>query len=564
MDDKLKNTRYIFNTVMLLLILVGLTITLTSTRKSNLAANLRMNSFEINNFDAVWVVKKSGTLKLAKTSLPLCFASKKQSHPILLSKKLPILNSDTYLAIKLKGGDISAAVDGKLIYDFEQTDDSLFDGVSINSWHLIPIDMRASQKTVFITIKNPIVSINRAILGDKNDVYLRILKENLYNIAACIITFIAGLILMFLYKTYPRPDDTRRSTFNLGALAVVASIWQLFVVGLFQFFIGNRVAFGALENVMMFATTVLGIKFIVSFVNKNAKCEDTFLSVFYILFAPQMILLIIGVMSICSLQFYYAVMFVLSLVFSSIHHVRLSKADNIKPSSIHIIIIFCFTAMIFLEIYNYLVNAELDYILINICLCAMCFFMGKSYIIHIYSEMSEAAISESYRKLSITDSMTGLLNKNDFLIYTDNFSNIGLSPRSFCIVIDMNDLKYINDTYGHTEGDRAIKILADAIKNAYDGSNFRKFRVGGDEFMIIARSNSNEIENATIKLRDTLREKSKGLAYVVSASVGYENFDRMKDLDIKDTIKRADQKMYAEKRSVKKGINRKLPEYSVN
>ena len=88
--------------------------------------------------------------------------------------------------------------------------------------------------------------------------------------------------------------------------------------------------------------------------------------------------------------------------------------------------------------------------------------------------------------LSITDGLTGMLNRRGF----DNKSReaiAGFHERiTVCtLVIDMDGLKRINDEYGHSEGDRAIKALADMIIRCCDSGEIAG-RVGGDEFYIFA------------------------------------------------------------------------------
>lgn len=88
--------------------------------------------------------------------------------------------------------------------------------------------------------------------------------------------------------------------------------------------------------------------------------------------------------------------------------------------------------------------------------------------------------------LSITDGLTGMLNRRGF----DDRSRNALAelnePTMVCtMVIDMDGLKRINDQFGHHEGDRAIRALADLIKRCCDSGEIAG-RVGGDEFYVFA------------------------------------------------------------------------------
>ena len=89
------------------------------------------------------------------------------------------------------------------------------------------------------------------------------------------------------------------------------------------------------------------------------------------------------------------------------------------------------------------------------------------------------------------DPLTGLNNRNQLLRFFAQESNLAKDDkRTFVIMLDINDFKLINDTFGHSEGDRALTILAKSLKNAANSHNPSSFlcRYGGDEFIAIIKS----------------------------------------------------------------------------
>lgn len=96
-------------------------------------------------------------------------------------------------------------------------------------------------------------------------------------------------------------------------------------------------------------------------------------------------------------------------------------------------------------------------------------------------------------KMYVTDAMTGLKNRHGF--DEESVKMFAVSQRErrrlAIIGIDMDGLKSINDTFGHAEGDCAIKALAEAIKFACDGDE-QGYRVGGDEFQVLAMNYSDD------------------------------------------------------------------------
>lgn len=150
------------------------------------------------------------------------------------------------------------------------------------------------------------------------------------------------------------------------------------------------------------------------------------------------------------------------------------------------------------------------------------------------------------------DPLTGLNNRKQL---THTFNNLSKShedqDKIRLYLIDVNHFKQINDTYGHLQGDNALKIIAEALKTACKGANRGTViaRYGGDEFVILVSENNND---ETIDLKERIKEKLKELSekksvpFELTVSVGSacsDNGDSLKDLILK-----ADKAMYMEKK----------------
>ena len=121
------------------------------------------------------------------------------------------------------------------------------------------------------------------------------------------------------------------------------------------------------------------------------------------------------------------------------------------------------------------------------------------------------------------------------------------------IMIDLNFLKKLNDTYGHERGDFALETLAGYIRDVFKGCE--NYRIGGDEFAVLAlKDKVNELSALTEKFKQTLIDKEGGQPWEsISAAIGYAIYDKQKDRSFDDVYKRADAAMYAEKTRMKGG-----------
>jgi len=153
--------------------------------------------------------------------------------------------------------------------------------------------------------------------------------------------------------------------------------------------------------------------------------------------------------------------------------------------------------------------------------------------------------------LALTDELTGLYNRRGFMALAERQLKIGhRSGRGMLLfVMDVDHLKQINDTFGHFEGDRALKRAAEALEETFRNSDVLA-RLGGDEFAVLAVEASGRSE-ATIKTR--LFESLKAISaepsrYEISLSVGLARFDPYSRTSIGELLAKADQSMYEQKR----------------
>lgn len=140
-----------------------------------------------------------------------------------------------------------------------------------------------------------------------------------------------------------------------------------------------------------------------------------------------------------------------------------------------------------------------------------------------------------YYMNSSKDFLTGILNRQSFI----NDLNNNKKRMAALISMDLNGLKNINDTQGHTAGDKAL-IAAARSFSSVKGYNIKVYRVGGDEFNAIVYNANEEDVN---KIIDRMKRNIILAGY--SASIGYVMNDEKYTVD--DLINISDQKMYEKK-----------------
>ena len=173
-----------------------------------------------------------------------------------------------------------------------------------------------------------------------------------------------------------------------------------------------------------------------------------------------------------------------------------------------------------------------------------------SYFIYLYDVVMDKTEKEMLKQLAFRDSLTGLYNRAKC---ERIFEVLDMRDCCYAIVsIDMNGLKKVNDTYGHSVGDELLINFADVFKKAFAGVG-TTIRMGGDEFLAIVRDEHlSELPDALKNLESLEREFVTNLPVDLDAAYGYcvhELGDSTKALEI---YKLADSKMYEMKVESKK------------
>ncbi len=154
------------------------------------------------------------------------------------------------------------------------------------------------------------------------------------------------------------------------------------------------------------------------------------------------------------------------------------------------------------------------------------------------------------------DSLTGIMNRRMGFQKLDELIE-GAKEEFIEFVLcflDINNLKSVNDTYGHSEGDRYIRTLCGMIQNELNEEDLF-FRIGGDEFIVVFRQkNKYQAENIWNEIIKQFDESNlqKEFSYQIMASHGIFYFRTGMDINLEQMIEMADKQMYEEKQRFKK------------
>lgn len=195
---------------------------------------------------------------------------------------------------------------------------------------------------------------------------------------------------------------------------------------------------------------------------------------------------------------------------------------------------------------------------------------GTSYWVKatIYPRYNDSGVKEGYtairqditdkkiiEKISLTDGLTGIFNRRHFNeLFPKAINSSKRTNELFCfLIIDIDNFKDYNDTYGHQKGDEVLKKVASAINKSTKRVDDYCFRLGGEEFAIIFKSDS---KDKAVMYSETIKEKIERLKIIheknsasdyITISIGLVCIYANEISNHDDVFKQADDLLYKAK-----------------
>ena len=170
----------------------------------------------------------------------------------------------------------------------------------------------------------------------------------------------------------------------------------------------------------------------------------------------------------------------------------------------------------------------------------------------VWGAVKQALLDRELRCLALTDDLTCLFNRRGFFAAaTQQLKQAQRNGQSLLLMFcDVDNLKKINDAYGHHEGDMALIRTADALEQSFRGSDILA-RLSGDEFVAMTTETSNQTQEIILRRIEKNLKKSSATEsrYRLSICIGVARFDPKRPIALGELMVQADKAMYEKKRS---------------
>lgn len=452
------------------------------------------------------------------------------------------------LVISSRHTILEVYIEEEKIYEFGKN--LTFFHVPFMNWNVIPLKEEYSGKQ--LTVVNTAVSdkyrgnIDVIYLGDKTAIFVRIIEGNLQALVCSSLIFSISLIIIALWIVARRRSLSNQILY-LAAFGIFVAIWVLLDIRIPQLFLGKAEFFSIMTFEILMILPIPFIMFYGSF-SWEEGCEIEWISLIPCAnVIISNVLQFSGLMDVSQTVLLSHLAMVSSFLILCYMNLRFRKRKKgEKRFDIEMIGfgILAMTVSADLLRYNFR-QGEMGFSYIGLLLYILCLMMHISR--GIFSNMVKGKKADLYEELAYHDKMTGLWNRTAYQEYLNELLDLGIENTVGygAFAFDLNNLKKINDRYGHDRGDQYIMDNAEYLKKEMEDIG-RVYRTGGDEFVCIFDPSVQEkAKDCAERLEERVR---RGRDARINFSFGFAVCETDKDKSFEDTIRRADVAMYAYKR----------------
>lgn len=457
-----------------------------------------------------------------------------------------------YILIRGSLQDVVVAIGGNIIYahDLREENTSI---PYASLWHYIPVpaDSDGLELTVFLSTPFEAMSgkVNEIYYGSYNDLNAHIWMNYGHSLIIGLLTLFIGLIISFISLFVDKIKDN--DVFYLGLFTIILSLWMISESRTLQLFIDSQYILAGLSY---YALALLAIPLAV-YLKRNIL--NDFVGIMHGIIIYSFVLFI----SIVLLQEFNVMGFFESVIISQLSllifailtfillMINLKRHPKHKPTKTFMVYFSFFAAIGLMEFISFLLE-DFDLISLFIQGIVIIFIMVlfSRYLIILNKNYHIRVEREVLERLAYIDRLTGGKNRHAYEEDLDLLFHHPQSKKQLKIVyFDFNDLKAINDTYGHDIGDQLLVDGYQIIEKSF-GELGKCYRIGGDEFSCLFIGITNKLyQQQSILFNQLVDEYNLGKPYQLSVSYGIASYQSDKDTKPKDLVKRADLKMYLEK-----------------
>ncbi|MDO5520627.1 MAG: GGDEF domain-containing protein [bacterium] len=489
--------------------------------------------------------------------------------------KLPSkMSKDQSIVFRSKNSYVEAIIEGECIYRTDISEGPFSNKSPGVRWNLLSVADEHAGKTIELRVRLAYYDgrskIDTFYLGDRATIIIEIVKEMRWELVSCILILLIGTIYLITNIIMNRNQKLKdNSLFYLSIFSVVSSLWALLETDVVQLFVENQPAVQIVSDMMLilggvplflYMESVYGIfKFrivrigsfcttaytvfatisqFIGFWDYNQTLNGAILNYMFVIITMVGCLLREGIMKH---RFYGSGKFYIEYVTQQTGLIALAVC-------------------LFIDVYRYVVIDAPDRAsFTRLGISIFIILLGAGTIYRLFKLVEQGRQTELISKLAYQDGLTQVGNRTAYKERLEQLAKSNEHNGCCFVMLDINNLKQVNDTRGHQSGDQLIKAATEIINNSF-GLAGEVYRIGGDEFVVlIVNNNPLESYEELLPVFEKLlysENKRREWKEEISIAHGKAYCEHLSRYGLKSTEQEADTKMY--KNKVKMKSDRKM------
>lgn len=453
--------------------------------------------------------------------------------------------------------EVEIYVDDELIYSLKKADGNYLSKTVGCDWPQAYLYQKDEGKEIRILV-HPIyessLGNNLTIyFGDHGAIRSEIILNNMPILLISTVAIAVGLAFIAFVLLNIKNLEVDRSLAMLGAFSLFAGIWKISDMAAAPLLFQDAQSLSALS---LISISMMLVPYLYFMRNQLSKKTHRFWDILCLLDGIASITLILlqlmGIADLretllyCHALILLCVIIVVVLVLREFKQQTMSK--KLKLTVICCILCLAGTVIDMVAYYYSGNSGDMMY-----CLLAfLIYVIAMGYITYKETKelMERGQQAAHYRKLAMHDELTGLYNRAYYADFIQK--NDVLRPDCYLIMLDVNDLKKCNDTWGHDRGDELLINASRLVKQAFPKG--KCIRLGGDEFCVLLTNSNVQECHDCLNTFDVILDEFNAThpdAFPINVAYGYASHISKIDFDFNDTMRRADRMMYQMKLSMK-------------
>lgn len=391
------------------------------------------------------------------------------------------------------------------------------------------------------------IKMGNIYVGDQQDIFTHALKQDNYLYWIILVLQVIGIFALFFRFSYRKTMVLNPSIAMLGIGAIFASIavFSFSNIVAFDFMGGYPLKLLGYSSIMLSMVSIAG--HVVQIPSLEKRRDLMILMGFGIVWVLGMVTSHILVPRVIRpyLLFSFLIFLIAILGSCMILVDDLYRKGRTEVRLMRWSLFMLFLVIMLDVVLNYSTN--IDGPMFSFVGTALFFAANTIFEIEATSTHHEwAAQMNHYKELARTDQMTGLKNRTCFTEDAEYYNKP--TDKLAAISFDVDDLKTVNDNYGHAVGDDMIITAGDLINYCF-ARHGSCYRMSGDEFLCILEAEPVMVEALIKDFRKVIADAQKRKNYRFRVSAGVAYFDPKEDDGIEDVIARAEKEMYDDKKN---------------